>query len=162
MGGVVAENVNFWFTWSKHGLPPQYAHGSATAARVAARAAARNDPGHKYIVGHAIWKFGVDAETAPEPGETGPRPIQYAYGRGGRISLPQGAPFDGDPVLIRLAQGWVEAWWAPAEGSGEDAAGFCWVALDDRFEADLDEAKEWMPLPISIAPPAVAPELEAA
>lgn len=76
------------------------------------------------------------------------RVIEYTYDEKTRcIVLPEGAPFDSKPVLIKLAQGWCEAWWCPQEGHGEDAEGYCWVCLDAQFEADLDDAKEWAELP---------------
>ena len=60
-------------------------------------------------------------------------------------------PFDGNSVLIRLRQGWVEAWWADAESyytlDGTEIEGFCWICLDDQFQAELDEALEWRKLP---------------
>lgn len=68
MGAVRTEDVDFWFVWTKHGLPPSFAFHTATGAQVAARKAAMADPGHKYIVGHAVWKYGVPA--TPATGDT--------------------------------------------------------------------------------------------
>ena len=79
--------------------------------------------------------------------------VKYYYDEHGCIITGNRAPFDGEPVLIKLASGWCEAWWAEAEYTetvdGPEASGFCWVCLDDHFEAELDEALEWLPLPES-------------
>lgn len=79
--------------------------------------------------------------------------IEYDIDDKGNIVLPTGAPFDGKPVLIRLVEGWCEAWWEESSQyntqNGLEYAGFCWVCLDDKFEAALDDAKEWLPLPQS-------------
>jgi hypothetical protein len=32
---------------------------------------------------------------------------------------------------------------------GPEVSGFCWVCLDGYFEAEIDEALEWLPLPES-------------
>ncbi len=78
-------------------------------------------------------------------------PINYDYDSKGNICLPDGAPFDGNPVLIKIAEGWCEAWWDRGRKidtlEGTDTEGFCWVCLDDKFQADLDDAKYWMNLP---------------
>lgn len=84
--------------------------------------------------------------------------IVYDYDKKGTIILPPGVPFDGKPVLIKLATGWVEAWWMSAEKhetlEGLDYSGFCWVCLDDSApQADLDDAKAWAPLPSWSPPP---------
>ena len=69
------------------------------------------------------------------------------------IELAPGQPFDGEPCLIKLHDGWVQAYWQKQEiittVDGSEADGFYWVCLDDRFTAELDEAKEWWPLPES-------------
>lgn len=79
--------------------------------------------------------------------------IEYDIDDKGSIVLPTGAPFDGKPVLIRLARGWCEAWWEESSQydtqDGLEYEGFCWVCLDDKFQAELDDAKEWLPLPQS-------------
>lgn len=81
------------------------------------------------------------------------KPIAYDYNEKGDIVLPPGPPFDGKPVLIRLAAGICEAWWAPAEEIETQEAtlheGFYWVCLDDDFKAELEDAKEWMPIPVA-------------
>lgn len=79
-------------------------------------------------------------------------PIEYEYDRDtGNIVLPQGAPFDGSPVLIKLAAGWCEAWWVQGETTetqdGKEYDGFHWVCMDDQFQAELDEAEFWTALP---------------
>lgn len=79
-------------------------------------------------------------------------PIEYSYDEGTHsIVLPPGAPFDGAPVLIKLAVGWVEAYWCKGELvttiDGDDYEGFCWVCADDTFQAELDDAKSWARLP---------------
>jgi hypothetical protein len=81
-----------------------------------------------------------------------PRKIEYGYDEETRsIVLPEGAPFDGKPVLIRTNTGWVEAWWDAGRTvqrhEGPEYEGFCWICYDDKFDVDLDEALEWMPLP---------------
>ncbi len=77
--------------------------------------------------------------------------ITYDYDAKGNIILADGSPFDGKPVLIKLAEGWCEAWWDQGRKidtlEGAETDGFCWVCLDDKFQADLDDAKFWMPLP---------------
>ena len=79
--------------------------------------------------------------------------IEYDVDDKGSIVLPTGAPFDGKPVLIKLAEGWCEAWWEESSQyttpDGLEYEGFCWVCLDDKFDATLDDAKEWLPLPQS-------------
>jgi len=80
------------------------------------------------------------------------QPIEYEESAG-RIELPRVAPFNGDPVLILLAQGAVEAWWmdwepSPTLEDPNDGDGWCWVCLDDSAPfAMLDDASHWMPLP---------------
>lgn len=82
-------------------------------------------------------------------------PIEYLHGSKGEVHLPAGAPFDGEPVLIRTNTGVVEAWWAGAEThqtpNGSETTGFCWVCYDDKFQLELDDAKGWMPLPGTVA-----------
>jgi len=83
---------------------------------------------------------------------TTPRKIEYDYDeKDHRIVLPQGAPFDGKPVLIKIANGWCEAWWQEAlvthTPDGPEHEGFHWVCMDSDFDADLDEATYWLPLP---------------
>ena len=77
--------------------------------------------------------------------------IAYTVDKG-KIQLPSGPPFDGEPVLIKLSSGWVEAYWEGeyhTDYSGDVAWGWEWVCLDDQFTAELYEAKEWAPLPES-------------
>lgn len=80
-----------------------------------------------------------------------PRKIEWSVDDKGSIVLPPGAPFDGKPVLIHLVAGWCEAWWLEASISrtpdGDEHEGFHWVCMDDDFNADLDEAMYWLPLP---------------
>lgn len=68
-----------------------------------------------------------------------------------RITHPNGAPFDGKPVLIKLASGWVEAWWEEGYSHhgelGGEGGGFQWICLDDQFQADFDEPSHWSPIP---------------
>lgn len=78
--------------------------------------------------------------------------LTYDHDEKGNIVLPNKAPFDGKPVLVRLAAGWCEAWWCeePPSSSypGEVNEGtFCWICLDDQFQAELDDVKDWLPLP---------------
>lgn len=80
------------------------------------------------------------------------QPITYDVDeKSGNIILPEGAPFDGNPVLIKIAAGWCEAWWEPASKSetqsGTEYEGFHWVCMDDQFHADLDDAHFWTALP---------------
>ncbi len=78
-------------------------------------------------------------------------PILYGYGERGQIIIPDGAPFDGNPVLIKLATGWCEAWWDNGRQintvDGPETEGFCWVCMDDEFQAELDDVKSWTSLP---------------
>lgn len=82
--------------------------------------------------------------------------ISYDFDAKGNIVLPEGAPFDGEPVLIKLASGWCEAWWEDGRKvetqEGTDYDGFQWVCMDADFTAELDDAKFWTVLPV--APPA--------
>ena len=59
------------------------------------------------------------------------------------------APFDGNPVLIKLARGWCEAWWENTSGtdSNGEYEGFLWRCLDDAFQAEWDEPTHWAPIP---------------
>jgi hypothetical protein len=75
----------------------------------------------------------------------------------GRILIDESeAPFDGNPVLIQIGNGWVEAWWCKSEPSYnheygiEEDDGFMWVCLDDKFHEELEAAKFWLPLPFII------------
>lgn len=78
--------------------------------------------------------------------------IEYVMDEKGTILLPLGAPFDGKPCLIKLASGWCEARWyagyAIHDHNGSDWNGWCWVCMDDDFQAELDDPMCWAPLPI--------------
>ncbi len=70
----------------------------------------------------------------------------------GTIVLPDCAPFDGKPVLVRTSVGIVEAWWqkwtsTPTLENQEDGDGWYWVCYDDAFQLDMDDVLEWMPVP---------------
>lgn len=71
----------------------------------------------------------------------------------GDIVLPEGAPFDGEHVLILLGAGIVEARWmgwepSPTLEDPNDGNGYCWVCLDDSApQAELDDPTHWMTLP---------------
>jgi hypothetical protein len=79
--------------------------------------------------------------------------VEYDFAKNGDIELPEGAPFDGKPVLIKTNTGVVEAWWCVGEWSVEtpvsprEYEGWFWVCYDDQFQVELDEAKAWMPIP---------------
>jgi hypothetical protein len=76
--------------------------------------------------------------------------ITYTIDEKGQIKLPDGKPFDGEPVLIKLSRGWVEAYWDSeyqTDAYGEVMWGWEWVCLDGEFSAQLDDAKEWALLP---------------
>jgi hypothetical protein len=77
--------------------------------------------------------------------------LTYDIDAKGNIVLPEGAPFDGKPVLVKLAAGWCEAWWDEARTvqmqESVEHEGFQWVCMDDQFHAELDEVKDWLPLP---------------
>lgn len=79
--------------------------------------------------------------------------VEYTVDAKGSIQLPEGAPFDGEPVLIKLPSGWCEAYWEDAlVGQNQDGAtydGFCWVYMDGEGMADLDDVKSWARLPAS-------------
>jgi hypothetical protein len=79
--------------------------------------------------------------------------IKYEEDEKGNLVVGIAAPFDGKPVLIKLAEGWVEAYWEPGREydtpDGRESEGFCWVCLDDKFDADIDDAKAWAALPES-------------
>lgn len=79
-------------------------------------------------------------------------PITYFIDTSGNINLPDGPPFDGNPVLIKTNTGIVEAWWQKAERrhlleEPDNTEGFFWVCYDDMFQLELDDAKFWAPLP---------------
>lgn len=80
-------------------------------------------------------------------------PIEYGYDEKGNIVLPNGPPFDGEPVIIKAAGGYVEAWWNNGNWSEEtpngpaEYDGFLWVCYDDAFQLELDEPTHWMPIP---------------
>ena len=79
-------------------------------------------------------------------------PIIYSSDGRGNIKLPDGPPFDGNPVLIKTNTGIVEAWWCKAERAPlledpDNIEGFYWVCYDDAFQLELDDAKFWMTLP---------------
>lgn len=81
----------------------------------------------------------------------------------GKIVLPEGAPYDGKPVLIKLAVGWVEAWWDAGKSyedheGNKEFEGWDWVCADDTFKAEFDEPKAFALLPES--PPIPATEGE--
>ena len=77
-------------------------------------------------------------------------PMEYEIDDGGNISLPDGAPFDGTPILILTDIGAVEAWWDEGEWhealEGKEYEGFWWVCYDDKFQLEINEVKYWMPL----------------
>lgn len=73
----------------------------------------------------------MTTENQPLPAAAArPQPCEYTYGENGDIVLPDGPPFDGHDTQ-----------------DGTDYEGFQWVYLDDKFTAELDDAKFWMPLP---------------
>lgn len=86
---------------------------------------------------------------------TAVQPVTYDFDTKGNIVLPSAAPFDGEPVLIKLAAGWCEAWWEDGRTfetqDGRETDGFQWVCMDGEFTADLDDAKFWTVVPV--APP---------
>ena len=80
-----------------------------------------------------------------------PQPITYDYDETtGNIILPEGPPFDGESYLIRLSEGWVEAWWDRGRSYnteyGCESEGFEWVCLDGKFTSELNDALYWMSL----------------
>lgn len=79
------------------------------------------------------------------------RKIEYEHDGKGNIVLPDGAPFDGNPYLIKFPSGWCEAWWDEGRMAqhqeGAEYEGFEWVCMDDKFQEELDNAKYWLPLP---------------
>ena len=67
--------------------------------------------------------------------------------------LPDIAPFDGKPVLIKTDTGIVEAWWFKGEygtptyeGETNDEPAE-WVCYDDKFQVEFNNVIEWMPIP---------------
>ncbi len=80
--------------------------------------------------------------------------IEYTHDAQGNIALPEGAPFDGNPIIIRTPiKGWVEAFWDKGEWheteDGPVFEGFNFSCSDDSYYVELDEALEWIELPIS-------------
>jgi hypothetical protein len=77
--------------------------------------------------------------------------LEYDHDADGNILLPDAPPFDGEPILVHLANGWVEAWWLEGitfDGvNGREDEGFCWVCLDADFHQELDDVDFWIPLP---------------
>jgi hypothetical protein len=98
----------------------------------------------------------IDSKQASAPrsqaaAEPSVRPVTYDFDEKGNIVLPDGAPFNGEPVLVKLATGWCEAWWEDGKKietqEGADFDGFQWVCMDADFTAELDDAKFWTALP---------------
>jgi hypothetical protein len=107
-------------------------------------------PWHEEWIHHARMALS-GAALAPGNGAMEAATVSYDYDEKGNIVLPEGAPFDGNPVLVRFAAGWCEARWESHDKDADD--GFCWVCLDDSApQQELDDAKEWMPLPGSATP----------
>jgi hypothetical protein len=79
------------------------------------------------------------------------RRIEYSENDKGYLIDATQAPFDGNPVLIQLAEGWAEAYWIGAssyEGpNGREFDGFCWCVMDDSSSEDIDSVEFWAPLP---------------
>lgn len=78
--------------------------------------------------------------------------LEYGHDARGSIILDMTkAPFDGSDVLVKIAAGWVEAWWDAGRTVRHvevtETEGFCWVCLDDKFQAELDDVTDWLPLP---------------
>jgi hypothetical protein len=80
--------------------------------------------------------------------------IDFDIDEKGTVHPREGAPFDGEPVLIKLAAGWCEARWdndivksTVPDSYGEVLSGFDWVCMDGDFEAEWDEPTYWAPLP---------------
>jgi hypothetical protein len=78
--------------------------------------------------------------------------IEYSYDDiTGNILLPDSAPFDGNPVLIKTRTGWIEAWWDKGyyyyNIDGRECSGFCWICYDDAFHLELDDVLYWTELP---------------
>jgi hypothetical protein len=77
--------------------------------------------------------------------------VKYTVDDEGSIIIPSEAPFDGKPYLIRFPSGWCEAWWDEGRivqhQEGAEYEGFQWVCMDDSFQEELDNAKEWTELP---------------
>ena len=77
--------------------------------------------------------------------------LKYNTDGKGNITLPSAAPFDGNPVLVKTNTGIVEAWWDKPRRretqEGDEYEGFQWVCYDDQFQCELDDVKEWMPIP---------------
>lgn len=57
--GAMGEAMDSYCVWSKFGRRPCFWHRSQRAAEHEAKRLARNFPGQKFIVLHAISKFGV-------------------------------------------------------------------------------------------------------
>lgn len=83
-----------------------------------------------------------------------PKLIEYFADKKGDIIIPDGAPFDGSSILIKLSSGWCEARWDNGEKietlEGTEYEGFEWVCMDGDFTAELDDAKFWCELPRGI------------
>lgn len=88
----------------------------------------------------------AQAGASAQGATTYPQRVEYGHDAKGNIVLPQGAPFDGEPVLIKLGSGWVEARWEDHDKMTD--SGFGWVVLDDALGfTELGDAQEWSPLP---------------
>lgn len=79
--------------------------------------------------------------------------LTFSVSPAGNILLPDGAPYDGHPVLVRFENGWCEAYWLPATveytSDGPTRDGFYWVCLGGRLLEEWDVALEWAPLPVT-------------
>jgi hypothetical protein len=64
--GAMGEFMDSWCVWSKFGRRPCYWHRSQRSAEHEAKRLARSFPGQKFIVLHAVAKFGVEVPQKEE------------------------------------------------------------------------------------------------
>lgn len=95
----------------------------------------------------------------PEP-VTEPLPpgqVLYGYDSKGSIVLPPGPPFDGKECFLFVRTGWVTGYWDMGAWMdnevGREYDGWCWRALDDNLQFELDEVVEWRPIPEDMLEP---------
>jgi predicted TIM-barrel fold metal-dependent hydrolase len=65
----MGEMLDRWCVWSKYGRRPCFWHPTRHGAEHEAKRLARNFPKQKFIVLHAVSKFGVEQGAEPEPEE---------------------------------------------------------------------------------------------
>lgn len=78
--------------------------------------------------------------------------VKYSVAPGGAIKLPQSAPFDGKPVMIKTKDGIAKARWSDGTpvsvfGIGDIRRyGPYFICFDDLRTVELSEVEAWAPV----------------